>query len=192
MLIGLTGGIASGKSTVARRWVELGGTEIDADLLAREVVEPGAEGLNRLVTEFGTEILLASGELDREKLGQIIFQDRASRQKVEALLHPLIQELAANKVAGLKGTVIYTIPLLVETQSKLRFDKVVAVSCSEATRIERLIRTRGMTLKQARLRIAAQATDSEREAVADLVIDSDCSLEELLKRTDEAFEYLKA
>lgn len=192
MLIGLTGGIASGKSTVARRWVELGGTEIDADLLAREVVEPGAEGLNRLVTEFGTEILLASGELDREKLGQIIFQDQVSRQKVEAMLHPLIQELAANKVAGLKGTVIYTIPLLVETQSKLRFDKVVAVSCSEATRIERLIRTRGMTLKQARLRIAAQATDSEREAVADLVIDSDCSLEELLKRTDEAFEYLKA
>lgn len=188
MLIGLTGGIGSGKSTVARRWVELGATEIDADLLAREVVEPGTKGLDSLVKAFGNGVLQSSGELDRKQLGALIFKDQSARLKVEAILHPLIQELAAKRVAATTGMIVYSIPLLVETKSKLRFDKIIAISCSEETRIKRLIETRSMTKEQARLRIEAQASDKEREAIADLVINSDCPLPEFLKKVDAAYE----
>lgn len=192
MLIGLTGGIGSGKSTVARRWVELGATEIDADLLAREVVEPGTKGLDSLVKAFGNGVLQSSGELDRKQLGALIFKDQSARLKVEAILHPLIQELAAKRVAATTGMIVYSIPLLVETKSKLRFDKIIAISCSEETRIKRLIETRSMTKGQARLRIEAQASDKEREAMADLVINSDCPLPEFLKKVDAAYESLSA
>jgi dephospho-CoA kinase len=192
VLIGLTGGIGSGKSTVAKRWVELGATEIDADLLAREVVEPGTKGLNSLVAEFGNEILQSSGELDRKRLGALIFEDDSARLKLEAALHPLIQELAAKRVAASSGMIVYSIPLLVETQSKLRFDRIVAISCSEETRIERLMETRSMTREQARLRIQAQARDKQREAIADLVINSDCPLPEFLRRADAAYQSLSA
>lgn len=192
MLIGLTGGIGSGKSTVARRWVELGATEIDADLLAREVVEPGTKGLDSLVRAFGNGVLQSSGELDRKQLGALIFKDQSARLKVEAILHPLIQELAAKRVAATTGMIVYSIPLLVETKSKLRFDKIIAISCSEETRIKRLIETRSMTKGQARLRIEAQASDKEREAMADLVINSDCPLPEFLKKVDAAYESLSA
>jgi dephospho-CoA kinase len=192
VLIGLTGGIGSGKSTVAKRWVELGATEIDADLLAREVVEPGTKGLNYLVAEFGNEILQSSGELNRKRLGALIFEDDSARLKLEAALHPLIQELAAKRVAASSGMIVYSIPLLVETQSKLRFDRIVAISCSEETRIERLMETRSMTREQARLRIQAQASDKQREAIADLVINSDCPLPEFLRRADAAYQSLSA
>jgi dephospho-CoA kinase len=192
VLIGLTGGIGSGKSTVARRWVELGATEIDADLLAREVVEPGTKGLDSLVKAFGNGVLQSSGELDRKQLGALIFKDQSARLKVEAILHPLIQELAAKRVAATTGMIVYSIPLLVETKSKLRFDKIIAISCSEETRIKRLIETRSMTKGQARLRIEAQASDKEREAMADLVINSDCPLPEFLKKVDAAYESLSA
>lgn len=192
MLIGLTGGIGSGKSTVARRWVELGATEIDADLLAREVVEPGTKGLDSLAKAFGSGVLQSSGELDRKQLGALIFKDQSARLEAEAILHPLIQELAAKRVAATTGMIVYSIPLLVETKSKLRFDKIVAISCSEETRTKRLIETRSMTEEQARLRVEAQASDEEREAIADLVINSDCSLPEFLKRADAAYESLSA
>jgi dephospho-CoA kinase len=192
VLIGLTGGIGSGKSTVARRWVELGATEIDADLLAREVVEPGTKGLDSLVKAFGNGVLQSSGELDRKQLGALIFRDQSARLKVEAILHPLIQELAAKRVAATTGMIVYSIPLLVETKSKLRFDKIIAISCSEETRIKRLIETRSMTKGQARLRIEAQASDKEREAMADLVINSDCPLPEFIKKIDAAYESLSA
>lgn len=192
MLIGLTGGIGSGKSTVARRWVELGATEIDADLLAREAVEPESEGLTLLVEELGAGILQPTGELDRGLLAALIFGDEVARLKVEAILHPLIQELAAKRVAATSGVIIYSIPLMVETQSKLRFDKIVAISCSEKTRITRLIKTRAMTKEQARLRVDAQASDAEREAIADFVINSDCSLTELISRADVIYASLSA
>jgi dephospho-CoA kinase len=192
VLIGLTGGIGSGKSTVARRWVELGATEIDADLLAREAVEPESEGLTLLVEELGAGILQPTGELDRGLLAALIFGDEVARLKVEAILHPLIQELAAKRVAATSGVIIYSIPLMVETQSKLRFDKIVAISCSEKTRITRLIKTRAMTKEQARLRVDAQASDAEREAIADFVINSDCSLTELISRADVIYASLSA
>jgi dephospho-CoA kinase len=187
VLIALTGGIGSGKSTVARRWVELGATEVDADLLAREVVEPGSIGLEQVVQEFGPSVLTQSGNLDRAALAKIAFANDANRVKLESILHPLIQDLALKKVSNLEGIIVYTIPLFVESKSKLRFDKVVAISCDKNVRVDRLIEQRGMNEAEARSRIAAQASDSQREAVADLVIDSNCSLEELIQKSDEIY-----
>ena len=187
MLIALTGGIGSGKSTVARRWVELGATEVDADLLAREVVEPGSVGLEQVAKEFGPSVLTQSGTLDRAALAKIAFANDANRVKLESILHPLIQDLALQKVSNLEGIVVYTIPLFVESKSKLQFDKVVAISCDEDVRVSRLVEQRGMNETEARSRIAAQASDSEREAVADLVIDSNCSLEELIEKSDAIY-----
>ena len=187
MLIALTGGIGSGKTTVAARWVELGAHEIDADILAREVVEPSTEGLAEIVERFGKEILLADGSLDRGALAKVAFADDQSRKDLEAILHPRIQRLAAERVKGLGGVIVYTIPLLAETNSKLEFDRVVTVSCDEAVRIDRLVTLRGMSKEEAMGRIVAQASDAEREARADTVIDSNCPMDELISRADEVF-----
>jgi len=187
MLIALTGGIGSGKSTVAAGWVRLGATEIDADLLAREVVEPGEAGLERLVAEFGHEILDKTGHLNRTKLAELSFADSSVRKRVEDILHPLIQALALERTNSNPGSaIVYTIPLFVETQSPLQFDKVVTISCPEEVRVERLVK-RGMTHEDAMRRISAQATDKQREELADLIIDSNCSLEELLDRARAAY-----
>ena len=191
MLIALTGGIGSGKSTVARRWVELGATEVDADLLAREVVEPGSTGLAQVVEEFGPSVLTAAGALDRAELAKIAFANDGNRIKLEGILHPLIQELALQKVTNLEGVIVYTIPLFVESKSKLQFDKVVAISCDEDVRVRRLVESRGMSEAEARSRISAQAKDSEREAVADIVIDSNCSLAELIQKADSIYQIFK-
>ncbi len=191
MLIALTGGIGSGKSTVARRWVELGATEVDADLLAREAVEPGSVGLAQVVQEFGPSVLTAAGALDRAELAKIAFANDANRIKLEGILHPLIQELALQKVTNLEGVIVYTIPLFVESKSKLQFDKVVAISCDEDVRVRRLVENRGMSEAEARSRISAQAKDSQREAVADIVIDSNCSLAELIQKADAIYQSFK-
>jgi dephospho-CoA kinase len=192
MLIGLTGGIGSGKSTVASRWVALGATEIDADLLAREVVYPGTVGLEAVATRFGADLIQAEGTLNRPLLAQRAFSSESDRKDLEAILHPLIQKLAKQKVAEVSGHVVYTIPLLVETNSQLPFDKVVTISCPEDVRLERLIRSRGMSEADARARFASQASDAEREARADLVINSNCTLEELEAKADAAFVSLTA
>lgn len=192
MLIGLTGGIGSGKSTVASRWVALGATEIDADKLAREVVDPGTEGLEMVAARFGADLIQEDGTLNRALLAQRAFSSDADRKDLEAILHPLIQKLAKEKVAGVAGHVIYTIPLLVETNSQLPFDKVVTISCPEDVRLERLMTARGMTEPDARARFASQASDAQREARADLVIDSNCTLQELEARADSAFASLTA
>ena len=187
MLIALTGGIGSGKTTVASRWAELGATEIDADLLAREVVEPGSEGLSAVTARFGDQVLNPDGSLDRAALAAVAFSTEETRKDLEALLHPRIQELAAERVKGLEGTIVYIIPLLAETNSKLNFDRIVTVSCDEAVRLDRLITLRGMSKEEALSRIAAQASDEEREAKADTIIDSNCPMDELLARADEVF-----
>jgi dephospho-CoA kinase len=192
MLIGLTGGIGSGKTTVANRWVELGATEIDADLLAREVVLPGSEGLRLVAEHFGADLIQSDGTLNRQLLAERAFSSTENRKALEGILHPLIQKLAREKVSGISGHVIYTIPLLVETNSQLPFDKVVTVSCPEEIRIQRLIESRGMSEQDARARVSSQATDQEREARADLVINSNCSLDQLLARADETFALLTA
>lgn len=188
MLIGLTGGIASGKSTVAKVWERLGGKHIDADILAREVVQPGSIGLNKIVERFGRSILDSSGSLNREGLGKLVFSDPKARLDLENLLHPLIQKLAQEKIKDLAGeNIFYTIPLLVETNSPLEFEKIVTVSAPEEIRINRLVTNRGLSEAQAKERIAAQASDREREAVADIVIDSNCSMAELEARAEEVW-----
>lgn len=190
MLIALTGGIGSGKSTVAAEWVKLGATEIDADLLAREVVEPGQPGLNALVSEFGDRVLDDTGHLNRTKLAELTFSSSSTRKKVESLLHPLIQQLAQVRIKqGNQDIVVYTIPLLAETKSPLRFDKIVTISCPEEVRLERLL-ARGMNREDAQRRIAAQATDAEREAKSDIVIDSNCTLPELLTRARDVYKVI--
>jgi dephospho-CoA kinase len=192
MLIGLTGGIGSGKSTVANRWVELGATEIDADKLAREVVNPGTQGLRQVSERFGEDLIRPDGTLDRGLLAQRAFANESDRKDLEAILHPLIQQLAKEKVAGVSGHVVYTIPLLVETNSQLPFDKVVTISCPEDIRLERLVNSRGMSEADARARFASQASDAQREARADVVIDSNCTLAELQARADAVFISLTA
>jgi dephospho-CoA kinase len=187
MLIALTGGIGSGKSTVAAEWVKLGATEVDADVLAREVVEPGTEGLARVSREFGSEVLNPDGTLNRSELARRAFADAESRKKLEAILHPLIQKLALEKTSAIDGVVVYTIPLLAETRSPLKFDKVVTISCPEPVRIKRLIE-RGLSEDDARRRINAQASDVEREEKADIVISSDCDMNELLARARRVYQ----
>ncbi len=189
MLIALTGGIGSGKSTVAKRLVELGATEIDADVLAREVVAPGTEGLQAVLKEFGTD-LLVNGELNRAELAKRAFANSESRKKLESILHPRIQQLAKEKIARLSGLIVYTIPLLVEVGDRLGFEKVVTVSCPEQVRIDRLVTLRGMSVEDARARIASQASDQQREAMADFVIHSDCSMEELIGQVDRLYREL--
>ena len=192
MLVALTGGIGSGKSTVAARWVELGATEIDADILAREVVEPGSEGLAQVAAEFGSDLILSDGTLDRQQLATRAFASPERRRKLEAILHPLIQERAKALTGSIEGLIVYTIPLLVETQSPLQFDRVVTVSCPEAVRVDRLVTLRGLSPEEAMARIRSQATDQERERVSDTVIDSDCTLDELLAKADEVFASFEA
>jgi len=191
VLIALTGGIGSGKSTVARRWVELGATEVDADVLAREVVAPGSTGLALVAKQFGSEVLAADGTLDRAALAKIAFSGEENRKLLESILHPLIQQLALEKVEGLSGVIVYTIPLFVESNSKLKFDKVVTISCDEAVRVKRLVESRGMSEGEASSRISAQASDAQREAVSDIVIDSNCTMAELVSRADSVFESFK-
>ena len=191
MLIALTGGIGSGKSTVARLWVDLGATEIDADVLARQVVEPGTSGLAEVVKAFGTEVLNKDESLNRGQLAKIVFGSPENRAVLQGLLHPLIQAKAKKLISETEGVIIYTIPLLVETNSPLLFDRVVTVSAPEAVRIERLLKDRGMTMDDARSRIEAQATDAQRESLADTVIDSDCSLADLQSRANAVFASFK-
>ena len=185
MLIGLTGGIGSGKSTVAKRLVELGATEIDADLLAREVVAPGTEGLEAVAGRFGEDLVNADGSLDRAVLAQRAFSSEENRKALEAILHPLIQRLSRERISQAAGLVVYTIPLLVETDSTLPFDKIVTVSAPEEVRVGRLVQSRGMTETEAKARIAAQASDAQREAIADFVINADCTMEELFAQVDQ-------
>lgn len=184
VLIGLTGGIGSGKSTVAQRLVELGATEIDADLLAREVVAPGTQGLAEVAERFGSDLVDSNGALNRALLAERAFSSEENRKDLEAILHPKIQKLSRERIAQATGLVVYTIPLLVETNSTLPFDKILTVSAPVDLRVERLVQSRGMTEAEARARIAAQASDDQRESVADYVINADCTLEELFAQVD--------
>ena len=181
-LVGLTGGIASGKSTVASAWVELGGIEIDADQLAREVVEPGTPGLAAVKAAFGDSVI-SNGALDRSALGQLVFANTDKRKQLEAIVHPLVRELAAKKIAELPNDsiVIYNVPLLVEAAVDLDFDKVVTVEAPSEKQIERLVSIRKMNREEAERRVAAQASPAQRANAADVVLNSDQDLHLLLK-----------
>jgi dephospho-CoA kinase len=181
-LIGLTGGIAAGKTTVAAHWVSLGGIEIDADKLAREVVEPGTKGLEQIREVFGESVFNSEGSLDRQKLGEIIFNDASKRAALEEIIHPLVRQRASELLADLpeNSMVIYTVPLLVEANVSLPFDVIVSVEAPEADRVKRLVSSRGMSSEQALARIKSQASAIERAAAADYILNSNQPLPALL------------
>jgi len=184
--IGLTGGIGSGKSTAAGRFAELGALVIDADALAREVVEPGTEGLAAVVAEFGEQVLDGAGRLDRPALARVVFGDDAARGRLNAILHPRIRARAAELIgAAPPGTVvIQDVPLLVETGQSGRYDLVVVVEAPDELRVRRLGRDRGMPAEEVRARMAAQATDEQRRAAADVVLVNDGTPEDLRAKVD--------
>lgn len=192
MRVGLTGGIASGKSTVSTILRELGAVVIDADLLAREVVARGTPGLAAVVEEFGPEILTADGELDRPKMGALVFGDEEKRRRLEAIVHPLVFERYAEMEAAAPddGIVVHDIPLLVESGRAAEFDVVIVVDAPTEVQVERMVRDRGWTEEEARSRIAAQATRDERRAVATYVIDNTGTREDLRTRITEVFAEL--
>lgn len=181
-LIGLTGGIAAGKTTVASHWVSLGGVEIDADKLAREVVEPGTKGLDQIKDAFGDSVLQADGSLDRAKLGEIVFNDPNKRVVLEGIIHPLVRQRAQELLLDLPdhSMVIYTVPLLVEANVSLPFDVIVSVEAPETDRVNRLVGSRGLTEEQALARIKSQASAIERAAAADYILNSNQPLVSLL------------
>lgn len=181
-LIGLTGGIAAGKSTVAQHWVSLGGIEIDADLLARQAIEPGSKGEREVHEIFGDEVF-TDGKIDRAKLGEVIFADASMRRELEAIVHPIVRELAALELAKVPADkiAIYNVPLLVEAGVSLDFDKVVTVEAPLPEQVRRLTKLRGMTEQQALARIKNQATPAQRANAADYILNSNQSLELLLR-----------
>jgi dephospho-CoA kinase len=184
--VGLTGGIASGKSEVSRRLAELGAVLIDADLLAREAVEPGSEGLAEVVRAFGPSVLQDDGALDRAALGAMVFADPERRDQLNAIVHPRVRARAAELMAAAsdEAVVVQDIPLLVETGQAGSFDVVVVVDAPDDVRIRRLAERNGMTREEATARMAAQATREGRLAAADHVIENSGSLDELRAAVD--------
>jgi dephospho-CoA kinase len=185
-LIGLTGGIAAGKSTVAKRWVEHGAIEIDADSLARDVVQPGSEGLKRVVQAFGESVIDDSGQLNRKALAKLIFESDEKRLLLNSILHPLIRQLAAEQLKKFddNAIVIYNVPLLVEAEVDHDFNLVVTVEAPEDEQIKRLVQARGLSELEAKRRIATQAQPIERAARADRILNSNQDINLLLRDAD--------
>jgi dephospho-CoA kinase len=190
--VGLTGGVASGKSTVSSMLRELGAVVIDADRLAREVVAPGTEGLAEIVAAFGGGVLTPEGELDRPAMGAIVFDDEEARRRLEAIIHPRVRRRGAEleAAAGPDTVVVHDIPLLAETGQADAFDAVVVVDVPVETQVRRMVELRGMSREEAEARIAAQASREDRLAVATHVIDNTGTLEDLRERVGEVFESL--
>lgn len=193
LTVGLTGGIGAGKSEVSRLLVSYGAVLIDADRIAREVVEPGTPGLAAVVAEFGDGILTAEGALDRPALGAVVFGDPERLAALNAIVHPLVGARSAEleALAGPDDVVVHDVPLLTENGLAPRYDLVVVVDAAPETQLDRLVRLRGMTEVEARARMAAQATRAQRRAVADLVIDNDGPLEALEPQVRKVWEELK-
>jgi dephospho-CoA kinase len=183
--IGLTGGIGSGKSTVAALLAARGAVVVDADRIAREVVEPGTPGLAAVVDAFGPGVLTAEGALDRPALASVVFADPAARARLDEVVHPRVRARAAELVAAAPAdaVVVQDVPLLVETGQAGSYDLVLVVEADLETRVQRLV-DRGLTEQDARARIASQATDAQRRAVADVVLLNDGAREELAAQVD--------
>jgi len=193
MRVGLTGGVASGKSTVSRMLADLGAVVIDADLLARQAVGRGTDGLDEVVAAFGPEILTPAGDLDRPGLGALVFADGTRRKVLEEIIHPRVRARAAEiEAAAPEGSVVvHDIPLLAETGQGAAFDAVVVVDVPSELQVERMVRERGWSTEEAEARIAAQATREERRAVATYLIDNTGTLEQLRRRVSEVFAELR-
>jgi dephospho-CoA kinase len=173
LIVGLTGGIGAGKSTVANMFAQLGALTIDADQLARQAIEKGSPGFDEVISTFGEDIL-SEGEIDRQRLGSIVFRDSNKRKELESIIHPRVQEALALKIKSLSpgDILIYEIPLLVETGAAGKFDYIITVESDIENRLDRLFE-RGLEEDEAQRRIAAQASQSERESVADYVVVND-------------------
>jgi dephospho-CoA kinase len=191
--IGLTGGIGSGKSTVATLLAGRGAVVVEADQLAREVLEPSTPGLAAVVARFGESILGADGSLDRAALADTVFTDEVARSDLNAIVHPLVARRASELMAaaGPGSIVVYDVPLLVETGREGEFDVVVTVRAALSTRLHRLA-DRGLSEDQARARIAAQASEEQRAAAAWAIVDNDGTLTELADRVDALWARLVA
>ena len=194
MRVGLTGGVASGKSTVSAILAELGAVVIDADQLAREVVAPGTEGLAEVVAAFGEDVLTAEGELDRPAMGAIVFADPEKRRVLESIIHPRVRARAAEIEAAAPpgAVVVHDIPLLAETGQGNGFDAVVVVDVPAEVQVERMTGIRGMTREDAQARIGAQATREQRRAIATYVIENTGSLEDLRTEVERVLDELAA
>jgi dephospho-CoA kinase len=190
LIVALTGGIGSGKSTVGELFANLGAVVVDSDLLAREVIERGTEGFEQVVTEFGDQIL-KNGDIDRAALGEIVFKDPAKLAKLESITHPLIRKAFKNFTdkAPVDSIVINQIPLLVESKSNYTFDAVITVSAPEELRRERVAK-RGLQNAEINRRMAAQATDLQREAISDFVIQNNMSVDELTSTVEKIWAKL--
>ena len=193
MRVGLTGGVASGKSTVSRMLAELGAVVIDADLLAREVVGRGTDGLEEVVSAFGSQVLTPTGDLDRPALGARVFADETRRRDLEAIIHPRVRARAAEiEASAPEGSlIVHDIPLLAETGQGAAFDAVVLVDVPSELQVERMVRERGWTPAEANSRIAAQASREERRAIATYVIENTGTIEDLRRRVAEVFARLR-
>ncbi|ORT54444.1 dephospho-CoA kinase [Streptomyces sp. CB03238] len=190
--VGLTGGIGAGKSEVSRLLSSYGAVIVDADKIAREVVEPGTPGLAAVVAAFGPDILTAEGTLDRPRLGSIVFSDPERLATLNGIVHPLVGARSAEleAAAGPDAVVVHDVPLLAENALAPLYDVVVVVDASPETQLDRLLRMRGMTEAEARARMAAQATREQRRAVADLIIDNDGPLEDLEPQVRKVWQQL--
>ena len=191
LIVALTGGIGSGKSTVGQIFEDLGAIVTDSDQLARDVVERGTNGFDQIVAAFGDEVL-KNGDLNRAALGELVFKDPAKRKQLEQITHPLIRKAFSKIVESSKGDsiVINQIPLLVESNHDYKFDHVITISASEDVRIERLLK-RGMNLNTIKQRLQAQSTDAQREQISDSIIRNDKSQTELLPEVEKIWELLQ-
>lgn len=195
--VGLTGGIGSGKSEVSRRLAARGAPIIDADLAARDVVQPGTPGLGEIAAVFGPRVLRPDGSLDREQLGQLVFADPGLRAKLNAIVHPLVHERMrqleqqAIAAAGPAAIIVHDVPLLAENGLGRGFDTVLVVDAPDDQRVQRLTATRGMTAAHAQDRMAAQASRQQRLAIADIVIDNSGTLDDLDRRVEEVWGVLR-
>jgi dephospho-CoA kinase len=189
LMVGLTGGIGSGKSAVSARLAELGAVVIDADRLARDVVAPGTAGFAEVVAEFGPGVVGADGALDRAALAARVFADGSARRRLEGLIHPRVRARTAELAAAAPpdAIVVNDVPLLVEAGLAAAYDVVVVVLAGAPTRVARLVGDRGMDRDEADARIAAQATDDQRRAVADVIIENEATLDDLRDRVDEVW-----
>ena len=195
LLVGLTGGIGSGKSTVARLLEDRGAVVFDADLLAREAVEPGTPGHAAVIERFGADVLAPGGELDREALASIVFADPSARRDLEQIVHPEVRRLFAEGSEAYRDTdrvVVFSAPLLVESGMHTAFEILVVVSATVATQIERLMRQRGMSEASIRARIDAQAPLEDKAAVADFLVDNEGTLDELVSQVERLWNELSA
>jgi dephospho-CoA kinase len=194
-VLGLTGGIGSGKSVVASMFAQLGADVVDADQLAREVVEPGEPALEEIATAFGRDILLPDGRLDRDKLGRIIFADPVARGRLNAITHPRIQERMAAEIAvrgSRPGVLVVDIPLLYENDRGGAVETVIVVWVDSETQLRRLIERDGLTEQEARQRIAAQMSLDEKRARADVVIDNSASRENTRRQVEAIYRQYAA